>query len=155
MANWTKKISKAAGDDLEPGERVISGVFLQRSGTMGQSVAMGVGGLVGKAVASKLGGGTATALVTDAGIAATMPDTATVLGLTGRRVLVYGHAALSGKPKDLKLSIPVSDVDWVEVDKQRATFRFVLHFRDGSASVYEAPRVSNDPEAFAEALAAL
>ena len=153
MANWTKKLNKVAATDLEPGERVIAGVFLQRAGTTGQAVAIGVGGLVGKAIASKVGGNTITELVTDRGIAANMPETATVLGLTKRRVLVYGHASLSGKPKELKMSIPVSDVTWVEVDKQRATFRFVLHFSDGTSSVYEAPRVSNDPGAFAEALA--
>jgi hypothetical protein len=154
MADWTKKISKVAGDDLEPGETVIEGVFLQPSGTTGASVARGVGGLVGSAIASKLKSDTSEALVSDRGIAATMPAAATVLGLTDRRVLVYGHATLSGKPKELKLSIPRADLASVEVEKQKATYRFVLHFADGSASAYEAPRMSNDPEAFAAAVAA-
>ena len=154
MANWTKKVNKAAQGELEPGEQIIEAVFLQPSGTTGQTVGMGVGGLVGKAITSKMGGDTATELVTDSGHAATMPTTPTVLGLTDRRVLVYGHSSLSGKPKGFKMAFPSSDLAAVEVDKQKATYRFVLHFSDGTASVYEAPRVANDPEAFAAAVAA-
>jgi hypothetical protein len=153
MASWTKKISKVA--PLEPGERLVEGVLLQPSGTTGQMVAKGVGGMIGKAVASKLGGGTATELVTDSGIAATMPTTkTTVLGLTDRRLLVFGHGSLSGKPKDLELAIPTDDLVSVDVEKQKATYRFVLHFADGTSSIYEAPRLANDPEAFAAAVAA-
>ncbi len=152
MASWTKKIGKAAQGELEPGERIIEGVFLQPAGTTGRSVARGVGGVVGQALASKVGGGTATELVTDAGVAATMPEAATVLGLTDRRLLVFGHSSLSGRPKGLKLTLPTADLVRVEVDKQKATYRFVMHFGDGTASIYEAPRTSNDPEAFAEAV---
>ncbi len=28
MADWTKKITKAVGDDLEAGETLLSGIFL-------------------------------------------------------------------------------------------------------------------------------
>lgn len=149
MANWTKKLSKVAKDDLEAGEQLRAAVFLQPSGTTTKMVATGVGGIVGGALASRTGG-TATELVTDSGTAATMPDTATVLGLTDRRVLVYGHSTMSGKPKGLKSTMAASDLAAVEVEKQKATFRFVLHFTDGTASVYEAPRMANDPVEFAE-----
>ena len=115
-------------------------------------VARGVGGVVGGALAARSGGDSATELITDCGRAATMPDTATVVGLTDRRLLVYGHSTLSGRPKGLKLAMPVEELRSVEVEKRRATFSFVLHFSDGSASVYEAPRVSNDPTGFADAV---
>lgn len=150
MANWTKKLSKVAKDDLEAGEQLRTAVFLQPSGTTTKMVATGVGGIVGGALAARKGGGTATELVTDSGVAATMPDAATVLGLTDRRVLVYGHSAMSGKPKGLKSTMAASDLVGVECEKQKATYRYVLHFADGTASVYEAPRMANDPEGFAQ-----
>ena len=150
MANWTKKLSKVAKDDLEAGEQLRAAVFLQPSGTTTKMVATGVGGIVGGAIASRKGGATATELVTDSGTAATMPDAATVLGLTDRRVLVYGHSMMSGKPKGLKSTMPASELTAVEFEKQKATYRYVLHFADGTASIYEAPRMANDPEAFAE-----
>ncbi len=153
MANWTKKLGKVASDELEAGEELRSAVFLQPAGTTTKMVARGVGGVVGGALAAR-SGGTATELVTDSGRAATMPDAATVLGLTDRRLLVYGHSSLSGKPKGLKLTMPVDDLAGVDVEKQKATFKFVIHFVDGSASVYEAPRVSNDPAGFADAVTA-
>ena len=37
MANWNKKISKAAKNELQPGEEIVAGVFLQPSGTMGKN----------------------------------------------------------------------------------------------------------------------
>jgi hypothetical protein len=153
MANWNKKVSKAAKDDLAPGEEIVASVFLQPTGTMGKAVGHGVGGLIGRAVASKLGGGTDTIeLVTDEGIAARFPAEPTVLGLTPGRLLVYGYSSLGGKPKGLKQVLSSGDLSAVELDKQKATYRCVLHFGDGTAAIFEAPRVANDPEAFAAAV---
>jgi hypothetical protein len=110
--------------------------------------------MLGKVAASKLGGGsdTMTELVTDSGIAASFPSEPTVLGLTGHRLLVFGYSQLGGKPKGLKSTLPATDLASVETEKQKATHRFVLHFRDGTASVFEAPRMANDPEGFAAAV---
>lgn len=153
MASWMKKLDKVSRGDLQPGEELIAAVFLQPGGTMGQAVGRGVGGVIGKAVASKLGSssnGTATAdLVTDSGIGSTFDDQPSVLGLTTQRVLVYSYGSMSGKPKDLKMWIPAADLVSVDTTKQKATHRFVMNFRDGSATVFEAPRVNNDPEGFA------
>ena len=121
---------------------------------MGQAIGTGVGGMLGKAAASKLGGGsdTMTELVTDSGIAASFPGEPTVLGLTDHRLLVFGYSQLGGKPKGLKSTLPATDLVSVETEKQKATHRFVLHFGDGTASVFEAPRMANDPEGFAAAV---
>ncbi|NNE11179.1 MAG: hypothetical protein HKN41_02925, partial [Ilumatobacter sp.] len=56
MANWNKKISKAAKGDLHPGEEIVAGVFLQPAGTMGKAVAQGAGGVLGKALVGRRGG---------------------------------------------------------------------------------------------------
>jgi hypothetical protein len=153
MATWTKKISKAAEEHLQPGEAVVAGVFLQPPGTMGQAVGRGVGGLIGKAVVAKLQGSRDDGrLVTDSGIAATFPKEPTVIGVTGQRLLVFGYGAIGGKPKGLRRTLPVSDLVSVTLEKQKATSSFVLHFNDGTSAIFEAPRMANDPEAFAAAV---
>lgn len=154
MANWNKKVNKAANGELQPGEQIVASVFLQPSGTMGQAVGRGVGGVVGKAVASKVSGTAPEVdeLVSDSGIAASLPNEPTVLGLTGHRLLVFGYSQFGGKPKGLKSIHDANLLASVDTEKQKATHRFVMHFTDGTASVFEAPRVANDPEGFAAAV---
>lgn len=151
MANWKKKISKAAKGDLQPGEEIVAGVFLQPAGTMGQAVAKGAGGVLGKALVAAKGDSNGAA-TTIAGVAEAFPDEPTVLGLTQGRLLVFGYSSLGGKPKGLKHSFPADVLSSVAVDKQKATYRFEMTFDDGSTSVFEAPRLANDPEAFAAAV---
>lgn len=151
MANWNKKISKAAKSELQPGEEIVAGVFLQPAGTMGQAVAKGAGGVIGKALVAAHGdAGRVTTAV--AGVADSFPNEPTVLGLTQSRLLVFGYSTLGGKPKDLKRSLPARALSSVTVEKQKATYRFEMTFDDGSTSVFEAPRLGNDPEAFAAAV---
>ncbi len=151
MANWNKKITKAAKGELHPGEEIVAGVFLQPAGTMGQAVAQGAGGIVGKAIAAKKGAG-GDVVVADAGTAADFPNEPTVLGLTQSRLLVFGYSQFGGKPKGLKQTLPADVLSVVELEKQKATYRFEMTFSDGSSSVFEAPRLGNDPEAFAAAV---
>lgn len=155
MASWTKKLNKVSQGDLQPGEELISAVFLQPSGTMGQAVGKGVGGVLGKAAASKMGGsqdGDADRSVTDPGIADTIGNNPSVIGLTNQRLLVYSYGSMSAKPKELKLHLPAADLVSVATEKQKATHRFVMNFSDGTAKAFEAPRLNNDPEAFANAV---
>lgn len=151
MANWNKKISKAAKNELQPGEEIIAGVFLQPAGTMGQAVAKGAGGVLGKALVAARSDSDA-ALTAIAGVADDFGNEPTVLGLTQSRLLVYGYSALGGKPKGLRTSYPANVLAAVEVEKQKATYRFEMTFDDGSTSVFEAPRLANDPVAFAAAV---
>ena len=151
MASWTKKLNKVSQADLDPGEELIAAVFLQPAGTMGKAVGSGVGGILGKAVASKMGdsSGSSAELVTDSGIAATIDDNPSVLGLTNQRVLLYSYGSMSGKPKELKMSIPANELAAIDTEKQKATHKLIMRFSDGSAKAFEAPRVNNDPEGFA------
>ena len=151
MANWNKKITKAAKGELHPGEEIVAGVFLQPAGTMGQAVAQGAGGVLGKALAAKNGAAADTAVM-EAGTAAEFPNEATVLGLTQSRLLVFGYSQMGGKPKGLKQAMTADVLASVETEKQKATYRFEMTFSDGSTSVFEAPRLGNDPEAFAAAV---
>lgn len=149
MANWTKKLGKAAAGDLEAGERIAVALFLQPAGTTARSIGHGLGGAVGAAIASRSGDAESRdELVTDRGLAAAMPATATVVGITDRRLLVYGHSSLSGKPKQLRLALPLTDLAGVDVTQRKASHEVVLRFADETAAIYEAPRVGNDVETF-------
>lgn len=159
MANWEKKIKSGGGKDLHPGENLLGGVMLNPSGTTTKMVATGVGGIVGAAIADKMrdgsgrDGGDGEELVSDAGLAAQLPDERIWLGLTPTRLLVWGHSTLSGKPKGLKTTLQRSDLVRVELEKMKATYSATLRFADGTAKVYEAPKMLNDPEGFAAAVA--
>ncbi len=151
MANWNKKISKAANGELQPGEAIVAGVFLQPVGTMGHAVGKGAGGVIGKAVVAGRGAAGRVEAPVD-GLASTLTNEATVLGLTQHRLLVFGYSSFGGKPKGLKQAVPATALASVAVEKQKATYRFEMTFDDGSSKVFEAPRIANDPEAFAAAV---
>ena len=72
-----------------------------------------------------------------------------MIGLTNQRVPIYCYGSMSGKPKELEMSIPADDLMSIETGKQKATHKFVMRFGDGTAKAFEAPRVNNDPEGFA------
>ena len=124
-ATWAVKLDQAAHDVLEIGEHVLAALFVLPTATS----------CTASALAARHDG--------DA-IAAAMPATASVLGLTERRLLVYGHSSLSGKPVGLKLSLPSCELRRLDIEERPATCRFVFRFGDGSRATYEAPARVND-----------
>ena len=154
--DWAKKITKAVGSDLGADEQVEAGLFLQPGGTTGQMMGASLGGVVGMAVANarqkkREAGATA---VMDQGTAATLPKERIVLGLTSRQMYVWGHSSLSGKPKGLKMTLPLGEVASVDVARGKLSSSVVVHFSDGSAAGFEAPKLT-DPEGFRDTLARL
>ena len=145
---WTKKINKACKNDFEPGEELIAGVFVQPMGTTSKLMVKEVGDLVGKLVV----GSTDTEDNASQGHASALPDERLVLGLTDQRLMVWGHSQLSGKPKGFKMALPATEVASVQFEKLKTIYAFVLEFADGSSKLFEAPRMMNDPEAFATAV---
>lgn len=151
MANWVKKITKAVGNDIGPTERLLEGVILQPSGMMGGLMARSLGGLVGSAVGAALRTDANGKLITDQGIAAGFPDDTLILGLTDQRLLGWSWSKMSGKPKNLVVSIPRADLLDVEIEKKTATYTFVMVFSDGTAKAYESPKMNNSTEEFVAA----
>ena len=154
--DWAKKITKAVGGDLAADEQVEAGLFLQPGGTTGRMMGASLGGVVGAAVAGaaqRKREDSATAVL-DEGLAAGFPKERIVLGLTSRQMYVWGHSSLSGKPKGLKMTMPLGDVARVDVDKGKLSSSVTIHFTDGSGAVFEAPKLT-DPEGFAAALSRL
>lgn len=151
MVNWAKKITKAVGEDIAIDEQVEAGVFVQPAGSARSIMSMQLGGVIGQVIADKLGsaaGGGEYEFVTDQGIAARIPtDEALVFGLTSRRLLVWGHSRMSGKPKGFKAEVPLSRVAGIEAEKQKLAHKMVILFNDGSGTLVEAPNLGK-PEGF-------
>ena len=152
MADWTKKIMKSVGGDLAADEQLEDGVFLNPAGTTSGMIGRQAGGLIGAAVASKMQKNKAEAstLATDTGIAAEWPEKPVVVGLTGRRLLLWSHSQMSGKPKELIGEIDLDRVAGIDVEKKKATFDTTIRFTDGSGIQLEAPKIANKPERFAQ-----
>ncbi len=149
MANWEKKIRSGGGDNLEAGEELVGGMLVNPYGLTSKMVGRQLGGVVGAVLTDRAGAKRGDGLVSDEGIAAQFPDDRIWLGLTTARLLVWGHGAVSGKPKGLKFTIDRNDLERVELEKLKTAHAVVLRFRDGTAKPYEAPKMFNDPEAFA------
>ncbi len=147
--SWEKKITKSVGGDLG-GEALVAGMLVHQSGFTANLAAKAAGGLVGAAIAAKLRSGTPVDGST--GVAATVPKESLVLGLTDTRVLVWSWAKLTGKPKQLLASFPVSEVAGMHTESKKASIEVVWVFGDGSGVTLEAPKLANDAEGFAAEL---
>jgi hypothetical protein len=143
VVDWAKKIRKAVGDDLDADEQVEAGLFVQPAGTTSGMMGSQLGGLVGAVIADELGSarGDGIELSRDTGLAADVPSERLVLGLSGRRMLIWGHSTMSGKPKGLKTAIPLNRVQGIAMEKGKLTHRVVFAFDDGSGFAVEAPKV--------------
>ncbi|MEM1334751.1 MAG: hypothetical protein AAGG08_14965 [Actinomycetota bacterium] len=148
MASWRKRIERGGGSDLRPHERLLGGIFLNPDGHTGSLMAKEVAGVVGAAVAARR----RDHEIPPSGLAAVLPDSECWLGLTGSRLLVWRHSVLRGRPGGLITHLPASDLVGVDLTRRRATHAVDLRFADGSARRYEAPRLMNDPVAFASAV---
>ena len=153
MVDWAKRITKAAGDELRQGETVEVATLFQPSGMAGLLTGAAVGGMVGAAVASKLRKQDDGGLVTDEGIAASIPKVAVVVGLTsGGRVLVYVQGKMSGKPKEFAVALDRADIATIEVEPGKISKKVLVVFRDGTARVFESPALDKSIDAFVAAL---
>ena len=152
MADWTKKIMKAVGSDLAADEQLEDGMFVNPGGTTGRMMGRELGGLAGAVIANKMQAKREETAEhpSDTGTAASWPRQALVLGLTGKRMIMWSHSQMSGKPKEFVGEVPLEQIAGIDVEKNKATFAVSFLFTDGSGIVAEAPKVANKPERFAE-----
>lgn len=148
MADWMQKIVKNVGTDLAADEQLEDGMLVNPAGMLGAMMGKELGGLAGAAIAAKLKDG-AVGTVDRAGMAATLPKEPLVLGLSHRRLLVWGHSKLTGKPKGLVRTFDLDEVDNLSLTPQKATVGVTIGFSDGSTATFEAPKLMNDPDRFA------
>jgi hypothetical protein len=152
MVDFAKKIMKSCADDLEAGETVLAGTFVQPPGAIRRQVAFGaIGGVVGAVVGDKLAqkraGETPTA---DEGIVVDIPPGKAVLGITDRRFLVFGHSTMSGKPKGLNASIPLDQVAGITHESGKLTGKLLVSFADGTSIDFDVVKTAK-PGPFVEA----
>lgn len=136
MGGYADKLQKAAGGSLRPGEKVISAIRTQPSGS---TVAMGVGGLVGQAIASKQAA-KAQAASGEGSMAANWATGRFAVALTDQRLLTFSYTAM-GKPKDLTSEHPLSDISSVEKTPKKLTQGVRFGFVDGSAVEVECAKL--------------
>ncbi|MEZ5268830.1 MAG: hypothetical protein R2789_09845 [Microthrixaceae bacterium] len=103
MIDFVKKINKHCADDLEPAKRCSRHSVSHRgdptTGRMG-AISGAVGALTGDALANQRIKDSDQR--TGEGITVEIPAGKAVLGLSGsQRLLVFGHSAMSGRPKGL------------------------------------------------------
>lgn len=155
MIDFGKKITKSCKDDLEAGETVLAGTFVQQPGAIRRQVAFGaiggaVGAVVGEAMANKRVSETTPE---GEGMMVDIPKGKAVLGVTDRRLLVFGHSAMSGKPKGLNAAFPLDQVSSITEDVGKLTGKLVINFTDGSAIDFDVVKTAK-PGPFVEAFKA-
>jgi hypothetical protein len=154
VPDFVKKVMKHCSSDLHPGETVEGAVFAQPAGSFGKQVAFGVGGVVGSAVAGKVAKKRAGEHegADDGGTAASFPAGDVVLAVTANRFLVFGHAKMSGKPKELKAEYSLDQISEITVDKRKMHYSMVVRFSDNSVVDLDAVKMAK-PGKFVDALA--
>ncbi len=158
MIDFGKKIAKHCGDDLESGETVIAGTFVQPPGAIRQQVAYGaIGGVVGMVVGEKMAKKRAEENPSEgietgdgAGIDIDIPPGKAVLGITDRRLLVFGHSAMSGRPKGLNASIPLDQVRDIVHESGKLTGKLLVSFADGTTVDFDVVKTAK-PGPFVDA----
>ncbi len=151
MVDWAKKITKACSGDIQADEQIEAGVFVQPSGAMGKSLGSQLGGIAGLVAVSRSQEQKRDAMdiKTDEGIGLVLGSGRRVVGLTSRRMLIWGHSQLSGKPKGLEAALPLDDLLSISHEKGKLATKMVFEFSDGSGAVVEAAKLGN-PDGFIE-----
>ncbi|MCB0975197.1 MAG: hypothetical protein KDB86_11660 [Actinobacteria bacterium] len=150
LVDFTKKIHKHCKDDLEPGEQVVASTFGQPPGAIRQQVARGFGGAVGVLASNALASNRDSDDDNPGdGIMLNIPAGKAVLGLSDRRLLVFGHSSLSGRPKGLNASIPLDQITSLDAEMGKATGTLVITFVDGTTTSFDVAKTAG-PGAFAD-----
>lgn len=141
MVDWVKKVNKACSEELG-GEQLLGALFTQPAGALASSIGMGVGGVIGSMVGRSMSkDGSSTE-----GTAAEIPGKNAVLALTADRFIVFGHSALSGKPKGVVLEIPVGDVVDMALEDGKVNAKLAVAFADETVKVFDAPKLGKPGE---------
>ncbi|MEZ5167520.1 MAG: hypothetical protein R2695_13895 [Acidimicrobiales bacterium] len=80
----------------------------------------------------------------------TSPCGKAVLGLTPQRLLVFGHGAMSGKPKGLNAAIPIDQVTAMAFEQGKMTGTLRVTFSDDTSIEFDVMKTVK-PGPFVEA----
>lgn len=167
MVNFVKKVQKAAGSDLEPGEQILDARVIQPAGqAMRNAIVAGATRQVSATAHARMdrwrrdrNAADRADQATSGEMAAGFPEGKCFFTLTDRRVLVHSFAAMSGNPKDLLATYPLTDFAEMEAAAGKLVSKLTLHMADGSSVPLDVMKGGGDPQnlvnAFNTALAAL
>ncbi|MFN3218633.1 MAG: hypothetical protein ACE367_19230 [Acidimicrobiales bacterium] len=166
MDKFAKKIHANCADDLHPGEQVAAAAYVQPPGVLLPTIlitavplAIGavflgaIGGAIGAAIGFIAAQALASKLVSRGageGMAAAVPGGNAVLAVTDRRLLVFGHNTMSGKPQGLQAQYTLDQVHSIAVTKGKMTGSLAVTFADGSTSSFDVAKTAK-PEPFVAA----
>lgn len=153
MIDFAKKIRKSCSEHLLPGEEVLAGTFVQPAGAFRRQVAFSaIGGVVGAAAGEALAKRRQenSEANPNEGLSIDIPAGKAVLGLTPQRLLVFGHSAMSGKPKGLNAAIPLDQVTAITLEQGKLMGKLLVTFHDGSSIDFDVQKTVK-PGPFVEA----
>jgi hypothetical protein len=148
MFGKSSKLEASVAELVEPGEQVLAAVPVQ---TKGSATGMAVGGIIGGAIAGR-GSKTTKQSVDQTGIDVTR---FAALAVTPQRVLVLKMNAMGTKAAGIVSSVPLGEVDGIDVDKGKLRKFVTLRARGGTFEFECARGADADtlPDALAKARA--
>ncbi|MEA2433383.1 MAG: hypothetical protein QOG54_840 [Actinomycetota bacterium] len=136
VGGYTDKLSKRAEEFMRPGEKMVSAIRTQPSGS---TVGMAVGGIIGATIADKKAS-KARAASGEGSMAANWAKGRFAVGLTDQRLLTFNYTAL-GKPKDLTSETPIDQVSSVAMEPKKIMKGVRFTFTDGSSAEVECAKL--------------
>ena len=141
MGRLMKKLKKWSVG-LHPGEEILAAMVLHPNG-MARRVALGPG--IGKAMEKRARKDDAP-MVSDRGIAATLPTGPAVIAITPGRYVVY---EMSGsRPRDVAVSLNRDQIVGLEIGKDKIGAPVRIDFADGTSRMFETPMRNADVNNF-------
>ncbi len=164
MVDLIKKVQKKAGGDFEPDETILDARVIQPEGqAMRQALSAGAFVNFGAGAqalmdrhSKKRESEQRAAIEETGGLAAEFPTAKCFFTLTDRRVLVHSFAAMSGAPKELLVTYPLTDFAGIDAEQGKLISKMTLVMVDGSTVPLNVFKGGGDPaklvDAFNEAI---
>lgn len=159
MVDFAKKVQKKAAADLLDAEVILDARVVQPAGkTMRNAFSSGVlrqtGALIDWRVQRwrERAEHAARAGVEGSGaMAAAFPTDKCFFTLTDSRVLVHSFSAMSGNPKELLATYPLTDFAGMDAAAGKLVSKLTLYMADGSAVPLDVMKGGGDPQRLVDA----
>ena len=153
MVDYAKKLRKSVGDDFEAGEEILDARIVQPAGTaFRQAMAGGAFAQFGSGAKilverynAQHDNAERSRLDDQGGMAAALPTKKCYFTLTDRRVMMHSFGTMSGAPKELLVSHPLTDFAGMDAAKGKLVSKLTLWFVDGSTMTFDVFKGGGDP----------
>lgn len=159
MVDYIKKVQKKASGDLVEGEPILEARVVQPAGvTMRNAFSAAVMQQTGAMIDYRIqkwrqknerAANASTAATGD--LAAGFPTSKCFFTLTDRRVLVHSFGAMTGGPKDLLATYPLTDFAGMDSKAGKLVSKLTLVMVDGSTVPLDVLKGGGDPQKLVDA----